>query len=78
MLMRKSQSTTEILRYSNATGNARVSLIWNETFQGKGGEISRDFKALRKAKQDQQIYEKGFYSNRISKLSRAAVFRVKI
>ena len=40
-----------------------VSLIWNEKFQGKGGEISRTFKALRKAKQEKEMYEKDFYSN---------------
>ena len=38
----------------------RVSLIRNETFQGKCGEISRDFKALKKTKQDEEIYEKEF------------------
>ena len=59
-LRRKTQSTTQIFRYSNATSNVRVSLIRNETFQGKCGEISRDFKALRKTKQDEEIYEKEF------------------
>ena len=56
----------------------RVSLIGNETFQEKYGEISRDFKALRKAKQDQEMYEKEFSSNEIGKQSRAGVFLGKI
>ena len=56
----------------------RVSLIGNETFQGKCGDISRGFKALRKTKQDQEMYEKEFYSNQVSKQTRAAVFRDKI
>ena len=56
----------------------RVSLIGNETFQEKSGEISRDFKALRKAKQDQEMYEKEFSSNEIGKQSRAGVFLGKI
>ena len=77
-LRRKTQSTTQIFRYSNATSNVRVSFIGNETFQGKCGEISRGFKALRKGKQDQEMYEKEFCSNQISKQSRAAVFRHKI
>ena len=38
----------------------------------------RDFKELRKAKQDQEMYEKEFYSNQISKQNRAAVFRDKM
>ena len=56
----------------------RVSLIGNEAYQGKSGEISRGFKALRKAKQDQETYEKEFYSNQISRQSRAGVFGGKI
>ena len=56
----------------------RVSLIGNETFQGKCGDISRGFKALRKTKQDQEMYEKEFHSNQVSKQTRAAVFRDKI
>ena len=35
-------------------------------------------KKLRKAKQEKEMYEKEIYSNQISKLSRAAVFRDKI
>ena len=56
----------------------RVLLTGNETFKGKCGDISRGFKTLRKAKQDQEMYEKEFYSNQISKQSRASVFRDKI
>ena len=57
MLSRKKQSTTEIFRYSNATRNVHVSLIGNYTFQGKCGEISKGFKALKRAKQDQEMYQ---------------------
>ena len=78
MLRRKTQRTAEILRYSNATGNVGVSLIWNDMLQGNGGEISWGLEALRKAKQEKEMYEKEIYSNQISKLSRAAVFRDKI
>ena len=56
----------------------RVSLIGNETFQGKCGETSRGFKALGKGKHDQEIYEKEFYSIQISKQNRPAVFCEKI
>ena len=56
----------------------RLSLIGDETYQGKCGEISRGFKALRKTKQDQEMYEKEFDSNQISKPHRAGVFRSKI
>ena len=79
MLRRKTQSTTEIIRYSNARSNVRVSLIGNETFEGKCGQISRGFiKALRKAKQDKEMYEKEFYSIQISKQNRGTVFCDKI
>ena len=53
----------------------QVSLIGDETYQGKSSEISAGFKALRKTKQDQELYEKEFYSKKISKQSRAGVFR---
>ena len=53
----------------------QVSLIGDETYQGKSSEISAGFKALRKTKQDQELYEKEFYSKQISKQSRAGVFR---
>ena len=36
--------------------------------------MSRGFKTLRKAKQDQERYEKEFYSHQMSKQSRAGVF----
>ena len=75
-LRRKTQSTTETFRYSNASSNVRVSLIGNETFQEKCSEISRDFKALRKAKQDQEVCEKEFSTTQIKKQSRAGVFFV--
>ena len=56
----------------------RASLIENETFQGKCGEISRSFKALKKDKQDQEMYEERFHSIQISKENRAAVLHDKI
>ena len=77
-LRRKTQSTTQIFRYSNATSNVRVSLIRNETFQVKCGEISRGFKVLKKAKQDQEMYENEFYSIKIRNQISAAVFGDKI
>ena len=52
----------------------RVSLIGNEAYQEKSGEVSRGFKALRKAKQNQETYGNVFYSNQISKQSRAVAF----
>ena len=38
----------------------------------------RGFKAFRKGKQDQEMYEKEFCSNQISKRSKAGVFKDKI
>ena len=56
----------------------RISLIGNETYQGKSGEISRGFEAFRKAKQNQQTYEKEFYSNKISEQIEPVYLVVKL